>query len=107
MLSNGLGNAKKLFKAAGGKRIRVTGPVSDAGWHILGTARMGDDISNSVTSRIGEVHGLKRLFIADGSLFTTSSGVNPASTIQALALYVAESSSKKYLGSKDLLHEAD
>lgn len=107
MLSNGLGNAKKLFKAAGGKRIRVTGPVSDAGWHILGTARMGDDISNSVTSRIGEVHGLKRLFIADGSLFTTSSGVNPASTIQALALYVAESSSKKYLESKDLLHEVD
>jgi choline dehydrogenase-like flavoprotein len=32
---------------------------------------------------------VKNLFIVDGSLFVTSGGVNPTSTIQALALYVA------------------
>jgi choline dehydrogenase-like flavoprotein len=30
------------------------------------------------------------LFIVDGSLFVTSGGVNPTSTIQALALYIAD-----------------
>jgi choline dehydrogenase-like flavoprotein len=33
---------------------------------------------------------VKNLFIVDGSLFVTSGGVNPTSTIQALALYVAD-----------------
>ena len=33
---------------------------------------------------------MKNLFIVDGSLFVTSGGVNPTSTIQALALYVAD-----------------
>jgi choline dehydrogenase-like flavoprotein len=98
MLNNGLKNGKKLLKKAGAKRVRVAAPVSDAGWHLLGTARMGTDRESSVTSSIGEVHGLSRLFVADGSLFTTSGGVNPASTIQALALYVADHSSQKYLG---------
>ena len=30
------------------------------------------------------------LFIVDGSIFVTSGGVNPTSTIQALALYIAD-----------------
>ena len=33
---------------------------------------------------------MKNLFIVDGSLFVTSGGVNPTSTIQALALYVTD-----------------
>ena len=37
---------------------------------------------------------MKNLFIVDGSLFVTSGGVNPTSTIQALALYVADSIKK-------------
>jgi GMC oxidoreductase len=32
----------------------------------------------------------KNLFIVDGSLFVTSGGVNPTSTIQALALFIAD-----------------
>jgi len=30
-------------------------------------------------------------FIVDGSIWVTSGGVNPTSTIQALALYIADS----------------
>jgi choline dehydrogenase-like flavoprotein len=33
---------------------------------------------------------VKNLFVVDGSLFVTSGGVNPTSTIQALALYIAD-----------------
>ena len=33
---------------------------------------------------------MKNLFIVDRSLFVRSGGVNPTSTIQALALYVAD-----------------
>jgi choline dehydrogenase-like flavoprotein len=33
---------------------------------------------------------VKNLFIVDGSIWVTSGGVNPTSTIQALALYIAD-----------------
>ena len=36
-------------------------------------------------------HDVKNLFIVDGSIFVTSAGVNPTRTIQALALYIADS----------------
>jgi len=38
----------------------------------------------------GRSHDVKNLFIVDGSIFVTSAGVNPTRTIQALALYVAD-----------------
>jgi choline dehydrogenase-like flavoprotein len=33
---------------------------------------------------------VRNLFVVDGSVFVTSGGVNPTSTIQAIALYVAD-----------------
>ena len=39
----------------------------------------------------GRCHDVKNLFIVDGSIFVTSGGVNPTCTIQALALYIADS----------------
>ena len=38
----------------------------------------------------GRAHEVKNLFIIDGSIFVTAGAVNPTSTIQALALYVAD-----------------
>ena len=35
-------------------------------------------------------HDVKNLFVVDGSVFVTSGGVNPTSTIQAIALYIAD-----------------
>jgi len=43
-----------------------------------------------VTNPWGRCHDVKNLFIADSSLFVTAGGVNPTSTLQALALYVAD-----------------
>ncbi len=56
----------------------------------MGTARMGTDPERSVVNEWGRSHDVKNLFIVDGSIWVTSGGVNPTSTIQALALYIAD-----------------
>ena len=38
----------------------------------------------------GRAHDVKNLFIIDGSIFVTVGAVNPTSSIQALALYIAD-----------------
>ena len=58
--------------------------------HLLGTARMGTDPERSVVNEWGRSHDVKNLFIVDGSVFVTGGGVNPTSTIQAVALYIAD-----------------
>jgi len=62
--------------------------VLEAGYgsfHQMGTARMGKDPARSVISEHHEVHGHKNLYVMDGSVFPTASGVNPMLTIEALA----------------------
>jgi choline dehydrogenase-like flavoprotein len=51
---------------------------------------MGTDPQHSVVNEWGRSHDVKNLFIVDGSVFVTSGGVNPTSTIQAIALYIAD-----------------
>ena len=59
--------------------------------HLMGTARMGTGSrKRSVVNEWGRSHDVKNLFIVDGSVFVTGGGVNPTSTIQALALYIAD-----------------
>ena len=78
------------MRAAGAHKIVTEAPLAMAGWHLLGTARMGTDPSRSVVNEWGRSNDVKNLFIVDGSIFVTSGGVNPTSTIQALALYIAD-----------------
>ena len=80
--------------AAGATETSSTDLVRAAGWHLLGTARMGDDPETSVVNSWGRSHDVKNLFVVDGSIFVTAGGVNPTSTIQALALYVADTMKK-------------
>lgn len=90
MITHGLARATEVLKAAGARDISTNSPILYGGWHLLGTARMGDDPARSVVNGWGRTHDVKNLFIIDGSLFVTSGGVNPTSTIQALALYIAD-----------------
>lgn len=53
--------------------------------HQMGTCRMGADHTTSVSNEHGEVHGVKNLFVCDGSLFPAASGVNPMLSIMGLA----------------------
>ncbi len=91
MLDHAIARGKEILTAAGCTDIGVDKPILYGGWHLLGTARMGDNPETSVVNGWGRAHDVKNLFVVDGSLFVTSGGVNPTSTIQALALYVADS----------------
>ncbi len=90
MMEHGIVRAKQVLAAAGATDICVNAPILYGGWHLLGTARMGTDPKRSVVNEWGRSHDVKNLFIVDGSVFVTSGGVNPTSTIQAIALYVAD-----------------
>jgi choline dehydrogenase-like flavoprotein len=59
-------------------------------FHLLGTARMGLDPERSVVNDQLRAHDVPNLYIVDGSVFVTSTGVNPTPTIAALALRTAE-----------------
>jgi choline dehydrogenase-like flavoprotein len=72
------------------RRHLKLGKISIASAHPMGGCRMGNDHATSVTDDRGKVHGLDWLYVADGSLFPGSSGVNPYVTIMALADRVAE-----------------
>jgi choline dehydrogenase-like flavoprotein len=58
--------------------------------HLLGTARMGNDPHTSVVNRWGLSHDVANLGVIDGSVFVTAGGMNPTSTICALALRTAD-----------------
>ena len=93
MLRHGEAKACELLLAAGAKHVLSKGDDKvwwRAGWHQMGTCRMGDDPTSSVVNGWGRSHDVKNLFIVDGSIFVTSGAVNPTSTIQALALYVGD-----------------
>ena len=94
LIDHGLARGEEVMRAAGAKEVMSAGPLRPTGWHLLGTARMGDAPEKSVVNRWGRSHDVKNLFIVDGSIFVTSGGVNPASTIQACALYIADTIKK-------------
>ncbi len=89
MLSHGLKQGRLAMRAAGAKKTSGFGPVRAAGWHLMGTAKMGLDPQQSVVDARGRSHDVPNLFVVDSSIFVTSGGVNPTSTMQALALYIA------------------
>ena len=57
--------------------------------HVSGTLSAGADPATSVVDARGRVHGLRGLYVADGSVLPRSSRVNPSLTIYAWSLRVA------------------
>jgi choline dehydrogenase-like flavoprotein len=90
LLDHAIEQAKTMLTAAGALTINVDPFMKESGWHLMGTARMGDDPANSVVNRWGQAHDVDNLFIIDGSIFVTGGAVNPTPTIQALALRTAD-----------------
>jgi choline dehydrogenase-like flavoprotein len=58
--------------------------------HACGTCRFGTDPRTSVLNVDNRAHGLANLYVVDSSFFPTSAGTNPALTIAANALRVAD-----------------
>jgi choline dehydrogenase-like flavoprotein len=90
MMEHGIARATEILEAAGAKHHYTSRTLLNSPGHLLGTCRMGNDPGRSVVNSWGRSHDVKNLFIVDGSIWVTSGGVNPTSTIQALALYIAD-----------------
>jgi choline dehydrogenase-like flavoprotein len=91
-----LQGAKAASSALGNYTARLMASTLDRNWstlfsaHQMGTCRMGSDPRASVCDERGAVRGIEGLFVADGSLFPASSGVNPMVTIMTIAKLVGE-----------------
>jgi choline dehydrogenase-like flavoprotein len=88
LLEDGAARAREVLLAAGASEVLDPGNSNMA--HLMGTARMGTDPKRSVVDAWNRAHDVPNLFIVDGSSFTTGAGVNPTSTIGALALRAAD-----------------
>jgi choline dehydrogenase-like flavoprotein len=89
IIEHGISRATEAFAEAGANRVVAPGLI-DSAFHLLGTARLGSDPRRSVADAFGRTHDVPNLFVADSSLFVTGGAVNPASTVQALALRTAD-----------------
>jgi choline dehydrogenase-like flavoprotein len=83
MLAHSVARGAEVLEAAGAKQTATEAPLAPAGWHLMGTARMGNDPERSVVNAWGRAHDVRNLFIIDGSIFVTAGAVNPTNTIQA------------------------
>ena len=90
MLEHGVARGREVLVAAGARETSAQSPLPFAGWHLMGTTRMGTDPDRSVVYEWGRSHDVRNLFVIDGSIFVTSGAVNPTNTIQALALFIAD-----------------
>lgn len=82
--------ATELCLAAGADAVRSPGFDRLNGWHLLGTARMGNNPADSVVDSDNRSHDAHNLFIVDGSVMPAGGTVNPTHTVQAVALRAAE-----------------
>lgn len=68
-----------------GKKIPIAGTA-----HQCGTIRFGNDPEKSALDTWCRAHEVSNLYVVDGSFFPSSSAVNPALTIMAMALRVGD-----------------
>jgi choline dehydrogenase-like flavoprotein len=71
-----------------------TGPADPASYsfaltHLFGTARMSLRPSEGVVGPDFCVHGTKKFYVIDSSIFPTNLGVNPQHAIMAIAMHAA------------------
>jgi choline dehydrogenase-like flavoprotein len=78
--------ARESLLASGARDVVVAPFIRATGWHLLGTAMMGNDPATSVVDAQGRSHDIPNLYVFDGSVWPTSAGMNPTATIAALAL---------------------
>ncbi|WP_372778263.1 GMC oxidoreductase [Litorivivens sp.] len=81
-----------MLKAAGARNVMSFDGNSPPGGaiHEMGTARMGEDPTQSVLNRWNQAHDIPNLFVTDGSCMTSSSCVNPSLTYMALTARAAD-----------------
>lgn len=83
---------RDLFLKAGAKNVIECD--QGFGLHLMGGCAIGQDEKTSVVNPEFRVHGMKRVFAADSSVFPSAPGINPSFTIMA----IAKKASKSILG---------
>jgi len=86
IINHAITKMQEIMEAAGGRDVWS----SDRTAHLLGTCRMGGAPSTSVVNRDCRAHDVPNLFVCDGSVFPTSTAVNPSLTIEAIAARTAD-----------------
>jgi len=66
--------------------------------HVNGTCRLGTDPDRSGATPDGERHGVRGLYISDGSVLPTALGVNPQETIMAVSTVLSERMVSRHRG---------
>jgi choline dehydrogenase-like flavoprotein len=86
LINHAVAKMEEIMEAAGGTGVWS----ADRTAHLLGTCRMGGDPATSVVNRDCRAHDVPNLFVCDGSVFPTSTAVNPSLTIEAIAARTAD-----------------
>lgn len=89
-LDFGRDRAREILALAGAQSFIEMKTIPEAGFHLMGTTRMGRNRETSVLDEWCEAHDLTGLFVTDGSAFVTGAAANPTNTLQALALRAAD-----------------
>jgi choline dehydrogenase-like flavoprotein len=82
--------ARKMMQDAGYPFVAVQRMGIATNSHQCGTVRFGDDPATSVLDPFCRTHEVANLYIVDSSFFPSSAAMNPALTIAAQALRVAD-----------------
>jgi len=92
--------AEQWLREAGAVSVwhNLPGRGLSGGQHQAGTCRMGNDPKTSVTNRLGQLHDVDNLFVADAGLHVTNGGFNPALTIMALGFWVGHHIAEAWKG---------
>jgi choline dehydrogenase-like flavoprotein len=91
MIDDIMERGQEMLKAAGATDIQASpGPmIMGRGVHEMGTARMGNDPTESVLNGWNQAHEVSNLFVTDGACMTSASCVNPSITYMALTARAA------------------
>ncbi len=82
--------AERMMKQAGYPFVFTRSMGIETNSHQCGTIRFGEDPATSVLDPYCRAHEVSNLFVVDASFFPSSAAVNPALTIAAQALRVAD-----------------
>jgi choline dehydrogenase-like flavoprotein len=82
--------AGRMMRAAGYPLVLTQTMGIETNSHQCGTARMGTDPGRSVLDPYCRAHDVDNLYVVDSSFFPSSAAMNPALTIAAQALRVAD-----------------
>jgi choline dehydrogenase-like flavoprotein len=89
MRTDMMNSAAEILEKTGFKKVKTFDRARDPGSRVLsvhemGTARMGRDPETSVLNSYNQLHGVRNVFITDGSCMTSSACQNPSLTYMAL-----------------------